>query len=221
LVQRIAIVGAGGHARDVLDVLEACNARAPTWEILGFVVETPWYTPGARVNGYPLLGDFGWIAANPDVGLVVAVGDPPLRRRLALQAAAAGARFCSAVHPAAVTTPRVTIAEGCVVSAGVIMTNNVRLGPHVHVNIGSTLAHDVAVDAWATVSPGARLSGNVHVGEGAYVGTGATIIEKIHVGPWSTVGAGAAVIRDVPANATAVGCPARVVKQREPGWHLA
>lgn len=221
-MKRVAIVGAGGHARDVLDVFEADNARAPAWEILGFVVETAWYEPGRMVNGYPHLGDLDWVGPHArDVEFIVAVGDTALRRRLAARVSAAGGRFCSVVHPAAITTRRVTIAEGCAVSAGVVMTNNVRLGPHVHVNIGSTLAHDVQVDAYATISPGARLSGNVHVCEGAYVGTGATIVEKLTIGAWSTVGAGAAVIRDVPPDATAVGCPARVVKQRQPGWHLA
>jgi serine acetyltransferase len=32
------------------------------------------------------------------------------------------------------------------------------------------------------------------------------------------VGAGAVVIDDVAANTTVVGCPARVVSRRSPGW---
>ena len=51
------------------------------------------------------------------------------------------------------------------------------------------------------------------------MGTGATIIEKIRIGAWSIVGAGSVVIRDVAANVTAVGCPARVVEERPDGWH--
>lgn len=219
-MRKVVIIGAGGHARDVLDVFEACNEAAAAWEVLGFVVETPWFHPDTLVNGYPLLGDLGWLARARDVELVCAVGDTALRRRLAGQALALGGRFCTVVHPSALLTRRVTLGEGCVVSAGVIMTSNVRLGRHVHVNLASTLAHDVEVGDFATISPGAKLSGNVRVGEGAYVGTGATVIEKIEIGPWSTVGAGAAVIRHVPPDATAVGCPARVVKQRDTGWHL-
>jgi sugar O-acyltransferase (sialic acid O-acetyltransferase NeuD family) len=221
-VRKIVIVGAGGHARDVLDVFEACNAAAPRYDVAGFVVESAWYQPGAIVNGYPVLGDFGWLETHrAEVEVVCAVGDTALRRRLAEQAAALGVRFCTVVHPSAQLTARVAMAEGCVVCAGVVMTSNVRLGRHVHVNLASTLAHDVVVEDFATLAPGVRLSGNVHVGEGANVGTGASVIEKIRVGAWSVVGAGAAVIRDVPPDVTAVGCPARVVKRRAPGWQLA
>jgi sugar O-acyltransferase (sialic acid O-acetyltransferase NeuD family) len=221
-VRKIVIIGAGGHARDVLDVFEACNARAPQYEVLGFVVETAYFRPDTLVNGYPVLGDFQWLTEHSrEVELVCAVGDTALRRRLTEQGLSLGARFCNVVHPSALLTPRVSISEGCVVSAGVIMTSRVRLGRHVHVNLASTLAHDVVVDDYATIAPGVRLSGNVHVGEGANVGTGATVIEKIHVGRWSVVGAGATVVREVPANATVVGCPARVIKERSPGWHLS
>lgn len=220
-MRRIVIIGAGGHARDVLDVFEACNARAPEFDVLGFVVEPAWFTPGAIVNGRPVLGPLEWLADHPDVELVCAVGDPALRRRLSLRAMALGARrFASVVHPAAAVARRVTVSEGCVVGAGVVMTSLVRLAPHSQVNIGCTLAHDVAVGEWATVAPGVRLSGNVTVEEGANVGTGATVIEKLTVGRWSVVGAGATVVRDVPANSTAVGVPARVTKQRADGWHL-
>lgn len=220
-MKKIVIIGAGGHARDVLDVFEDCNERSREYEVLGFVVETPYFRPTQLVNDYPVLGDFDWLAKNAsNVELVCGVGDTALRRRLTERAASLGGRFGSVVHPSALLTRRVTISEGCVVSAGVIMTSRVHLGRHVHVNLASTLAHDVAVDAYATIAPGVRLSGNVHVGEGANVGTGATIIEKLEIGAWSTVGAGAAVVRDVPPNATAVGCPARVIKQRAAGWHL-
>jgi sugar O-acyltransferase (sialic acid O-acetyltransferase NeuD family) len=221
-VKKIVILGAGGHARDVLDVFEACNARAPAYDVLGFVVEPAYFRPGIVINDHPLLGDFAWLAQHArEVQLVCAVGDTALRRRLTLQALPLGGRFCTVVHPSAILARRVSLGEGCVVAAGVIMTSLVRLKDHVHVNIACTLAHDVAVDDYATIAPGVRLSGNVHIGEGANVGTGATVIEKIRVGPWSTVGAGAAVIRDVPANATAVGCPARVIKERPAGWQLA
>lgn len=220
--KQIVIIGAGGHARDVLDVFEACNAREPRWEVLGFVVEPAWFQPGVRVNGYPLLGDLDWLSSRArDVELVCAVGDSALRRRLVSEAGARGGRFCSVVHPSVVLTPRVTISEGCVVLAGVVLSSTVRLGRHVHVNVGSTLSHDVAVGDFGTIAPGVRLSGNVEVGEGASVGAGATVIEKLSIGRWSIVGAGATVVRDVPSDVTVVGCPARVVKQRAAGWHLA
>jgi sugar O-acyltransferase (sialic acid O-acetyltransferase NeuD family) len=222
LLVKIVILGAGGHARDVLDVLEACNAASLRYEVLGFVVEKAYARPGVLVNELPILGDFDWLAQHAaEVQVVGAVGNTDLRLRLVGQARMRGARCASAiVHPSAVITRRVKMSEGVVVGAGVTMTSLIELGRHVHVNNACSLAHDVVIGDFATLSPGARISGNVTIGEGAYVGTGATVIEKVKIGAWSTVGAGSAVVSDIPDNTTAVGCPARVIKQRPVGWQL-
>ena len=75
------------------------------------------------------------------------------------------------------------------------------------------------MDNFCNINPGAHLAGNVTVGEGCYIGMGANIIQGISIGPWSIIGAGAVVVRDIPANVTAVGVPAKVIKTREEGWH--
>jgi acetyltransferase-like isoleucine patch superfamily enzyme len=62
------------------------------------------------------------------------------------------------------------------------------------------------------------LSGNVTIGEGCDIGTNACAIQGITIGDWSIIGAGATVIRDLPANVTAVGVPARVIATRPDGW---
>ncbi len=223
MARPIIILGAGGHARDVLDVLEACHADDGRYEPAGFVVDENAGAPGTFVNGLPILGDFTWLAAQSrKFEVVAAVGDTDLRLALLGRALAAGARLAEAVvHPSVVRTRRLELGAGAVVGAGVTLTSLVRLGRNAHVNNGCHLAHDVAVGDHATISPGVCLSGNVTVGQGAYVGTGATVIQKRTIGAWSVVGAGATVIHDVPDNVTVVGVPARVIAERPPGWHLA
>jgi serine O-acetyltransferase len=53
------------------------------------------------------------------------------------------------------------------------------------------------------------------IGDRAYLGVGARVLGGITVGADARVGANAVVIQDVPAGATAVGIPARVLSQRE------
>jgi acetyltransferase EpsM len=48
---------------------------------------------------------------------------------------------------------------------------------------------------------------------------GTHVIQRRSIGSWTVIGAGAAVVHDIPANVTAVGVPARVIKTRKEGWH--
>lgn len=49
------------------------------------------------------------------------------------------------------------------------------------------------------------------IGSGVYIGAGAKVLGKIVIGDGAKIGANAVVLRDVPANCTAVGVPARII----------
>lgn len=219
--KEVVIIGAGGFAREVLDVMEACNSVGDSYDILGYIVESQYAQRGTVINGKQVLGDFDWLAEHAQqVEAVCAVGQPELQLRLIRRAEEAGARFCNVIHPAAMLTRWVQMGTGVVVTAGCILTNNIRLGNHVQVNLDCTIGHDATLGDFATLAPGVHVSGKVTLSTGCYVGTGVNIIDKIHIGEWSIVGAGSTVIRDVPPNTTVVGVPAKVVKTRAPGWQL-
>jgi sugar O-acyltransferase (sialic acid O-acetyltransferase NeuD family) len=220
-MQKVVIVGAGGHGREVLDVFEALNEGTRRYEVLGYIVETGFGTPGELVNGRPILGDFDWLDGHThEVEVICGVGAPELRRRLVQRAAAVGARFCSVVHPSVVRTRWIEVGAGVVIAPGCVLTNQIRIGNHVHVNVGCTIAHDGVLEDFATLAPGVRVCGNVTLEEGCYVGTGANIVERRRIGAWAVVGAGSTIVQDVPPNTTVVGVPGRVVRTREVGWQL-
>ncbi len=102
--------------------------------------------------------------------------------------------------------------------AGVVVQAQATLGRHVIANTGCSIDHDCAVGDYVHLAPGSRLAGGVHLGEGSFLGTKASAIPGINVGEWSIVGAGAVVSRSLPANITAVGAPAKVIKERPTGW---
>jgi sugar O-acyltransferase (sialic acid O-acetyltransferase NeuD family) len=221
MTQSIVIFGAGGHGRELLQLIEDINAQQPgTWSCLGFLVDTAF--AGAReVAGLPVLGDIAWLAAHPEVRVIVAIGPSAARRAVTQRIMAACANgFATLVHPRAWLGARVSIGAGSVVCAGALLTTDIRIGDHVHVNIGSSIAHDARLQDYATLYGGVRITGKVQVGEGAEIGTGAVILPGCGIGDWSIVGAGAVVTGDVPEDATVVGVPARVVKTRPPGWQL-
>lgn len=221
-LQQIAIIGAGGFAREVLDTLESINEKLPTFDILGYIVDAEFAQPGNYVNDKPILGDFSWLEKHSaEVAVVCGVGAPEIRWRLIARAEAIGASFCQGIiHTSAVVTRWMTIGCGSVITAGCVLSNQLQLGSHVHVNPSATVGHDVVIEDYVSLAPGTLISGNVTLKQGCYVGTGAKIIEKRTVGEWSVIGAGAVVIGDVVPNATVVGVPARVIKIRSAGWHL-
>lgn len=215
-MQKFVIIGAGGHAREVLDIVEACKDARQNYEMLGYLVDTRYGLPGTIVNDKPILGDFTWLAQHAsEVQVICGVGDPAVRKRLIVRALDCGARFCNIIHPSAIITRRITIGEGIMIAAGSILTNQIHIGNHVHINLDCTIGHDAVLEDYATLSPGVHISGYVTLGEGCYIGTGANIIDRKTIGAWSIVGAGSAVIMDVPPYSTVVGVPAKVIKTRE------
>lgn len=220
-IEKVVIIGTGGFGREALDVLEAVNQVEARYEILGFITEPGFQQPGTLINEKPVLGYYDWLEENKsEVRAICGVGAPAIRRRLVRQAQKIGVQFFSVVHPRALLTRWVQIGEGSIITAGCILTNNISIGDHVHLNLDATVGHDAVIEDFVTVSPGVHVSGNVRLAQGSFIGTGANLIEGITVGPWSVVGAGGVVVKNIPTNTTAVGNPAKVIKTHQPGWHL-
>lgn len=219
--RKIVLLGAGGFAREVLDIFDACNKVGQEYEVLGYIVESQYGTPGTFVNDKPVLGDFDWFDGHAEeVYAVCAVGAPEVRLHLVKRAKERGVSFCSVIHPNAILTRWVTIGEGVVITAGCILTNQINIGNHVHLNLDCTIGHDVVIDDFVTLAPGVHISGRVMLSTGCYIGTGANIIDNLRIGEWAIVGAGSTIVRHVPANTTVIGVPGKIIKTREAGWHL-
>ncbi|WP_229590673.1 acetyltransferase [Pseudodesulfovibrio sediminis] len=202
----IVIIGSGGHARVVADILLAMDGMNP----LGFVSgDGEAGTPGPL--GLSILGDDGSLDSIEHDGVVVAIGDNALRQRLFEQLCAAGENLVAAVHPSAIIAADVVVGKGCMISAGSIVNTGSRIMDNTILNTGSVVDHDSNVGPHAHIAPNAALAGNVTVAEAALVGIGANVIPGRIIGKRAVVGAGAAVIRDIPEGAVAVGVPARVV----------
>lgn len=220
-MKSVVLIGAGGSARSTLDIIDAVNQDKPQYEVLGYIVDAQYGSPGTMVNDRPILGDFEWLAKNArNVQAICAVGPSHHRYRLVKRAEELGCRFFSIIHPSVIMTRRVALGQGTVVAAGCILTNQIHIGNHVQINLACTIEHDDILEDFTTLSPGVNVSGNVTLETGVFVGTGACIIEKTRIGRWSIIGAGSVVIKDIPENTTVVGNPTRIIKQRQEGWYL-
>ena len=218
MLKPIVIFGAGGFAREVLQVVLDINEKAATWPVIGFVVDSGHSTQ--PVHDLPVVGGIEWLAQHPETHAVIAVGSSAARHRISKAIEANSPNpFATLIHPRAWVGRHVEVGAGTVICAGALITTDISIGKHVHVNIGSTVGHDALLSDFVTLNPGVSISGNVTLAEGVEVGTGSVLIPHAHVGSWSVLGAGAVVTKPLDANVTAVGSPAKVIKVRASGWH--
>ncbi len=205
----VIVLGAGGHAKVLVDTLRRLAA-----EIVALVDAAPG-GPGS-VLGVPVLrGEETVLRRDPEkIRLVNGIGSTGSTRKRAgvyQKFRERGYRFAAVVHPAAVVAGEVTIGEGVQIMAGAVIQPGCSIGADTIVNTGATVDHDCRIGDHVHIAPGATLSGGVVVGDGVHIGAGATVIQGVRLGAGSIVGAGAVVLKDVAAAATVVGVPAKEV----------
>jgi len=206
----IVIIGAGGHGREVYDIVTAINGVEPTFKVIGFIDEGR--SPGemAAPHDVPILGGIDYLRTL-SVSFVPAIGAPEVRRRIVESLPDHDA--VELVHPLASIGSHVNRGSGLVMAAGARITHAVTIGQHVHVNVNATVSHDCQVGNFVTITPGAHLSGAVTLGDEVWIGVGASVIQGVRIGDKAVVGGGAAIISDVPKGVTVVGVPARSIHE--------
>ena len=207
-MRELVIVGAGGHGRETLDIVEAINAVEPTWAFAGFVDDGEVIADRLERRDASLLGTTK-ILADTDPRYVIGIGSPAVRAKLDEQLTAWGRTAATLIHPAATVASDNRISDGVLLAAGARVTTNVTLGRHVHLNVNAVVSHDCVIGNYTTLSPGSLVNGDVQIGTGVFLGTGAIITPGITVGDHAVIGAGAVVVNDVPSGMTVKGVPAR------------
>lgn len=210
----MVIIGAGGHGRVVLDILQASKH----YHIRGFL-DSNKALHGQAVDGVPVLGDVSLLDelhGKGVAGAIVAIGDNSTRKFYASVVANHGLELVNAIHPTASLAHTVTIGSNVVIAAGAMVCAHASVSDSAILNTGCIVEHECSIGQAAHICPGVRLAGHVSVGPVAFVGIGAVVIQGLTVGQAAVVGAGSVVLRDVPPYTTCVGQPARVVKYRPP-----
>lgn len=213
MTRRIIILGAGGHARSVADVV--LHSADGDCALLGF---TDRGEAGRTVIGdIPVLGDddaLAELAARLSlthfiVGVGSVDGKGRLREALFERATGQGLKPFLAVHRQSWVSPEAVLASGTVVMAGACINAGTRIGVNGIVNTGAVIDHDCRIGDHVHIAPGATLSGTIRVGDHSLIGVGATIRQGVAIGAGATVGAGSTVVGDVDDRLTVVGSPAR------------
>lgn len=196
----VVLVGGGGHARSVADVvrrlggivLAVVDPGDPEGWDVDVVSSLDVLAPeAAAVDHVVCLGDNGRRA--------VVLGELEVRGRRVGTVVAGSATFGGSAAVGAQVLEHAHVGPGASLARGAI------------VNTGAVVEHDVQVGECAHVAPGACVLGGATVGAGTLVGAGAIVLPGVRIGPGAVVGAGCVVVRDVAAGQLVRGVPGRVV----------
>ncbi len=199
MTKPIIILGGGGHAKVLIDILHRLNCR-----LLGIV--DPNQPIGSMVAGLNVLGADNVVFdySKTEIELVNGLGSLPkdkgLRAGLFITFNTKGYRFKTLIDPSAFIAADVELNEGVQVMAGVIIQTGTKIAENTIVNSGAIVEHDCCIGQHVHIAPGAVLSGTVDVRDHVHIGTGATIIQGVTIGAGSIIGAGSVVTQNIACN---------------------
>lgn len=186
----IVLVGAGGHCKSCLDVIE----QDGRFQVAGIVDRVAEGAP-REVLGYPILGDddrLGEIRRSVGCALV-AVGQlrsAETRVRIYAHLCELGYQLPAIVSPRAYVSRHALIGAGTIVMHGATVNAAARVGENCILNSHCLVEHDAVLEPHCHLSTGAIVNGQAVVGAGSFVGSGAVVVQGEKVPPGSFVKAG-------------------------------
>ena len=194
------IIGAGGFGREIYWSLNVTERK----DCVFFVDDNYFHGEDKTLP----ISQF-----NPEeYEVVVAIADSNVRQRI-VDSLDKKTKFFTHIHPSAqIHGEDVVIGEGSIICAGVIITTNVKIGKHAHINLITTIGHDCEIGDYFTTAPGVQISGNEKIGDRVYFGTRSCIKQKMTVCSDVIIGMNAGVTKSITEPGTYVGTPAKRIK---------
>lgn len=204
MFKQVVIIGAGGHAKVIADIIEKSGDK-----VYGFLDDSK--EIGKEVIAeYKILGKIEECIhlqeANKQLYFIIAIGNNETRKAIYEKYKL---NYYVAIHPTAVIGMQVHIEEGTAVMANACINSNAVIGKNCIINTGAIIEHDNIIEDYVHVSPNATLCGTVKIGALTHIGAGAIIKNNVNVIGNCVIGAGAVVVRNIEENGTYVGVPAK------------
>ena len=202
--KKLILIGAGGHARSCIDVIEQ-EGKFKITGIVGLESEL-----GLQVNGYEVIAtdkDLSTLISKAQFALIALgqISSPDARVSLYQQVSKAGFDLANVVSPTAYVSPSAQIGNGTIVMHGAIINAGVKVGSNCIINSRALLEHDTQVLDNCHISTGVILNGGVLVEEGCFIGSGTIVKEAVSIGERSVVGMGSLVRSSLSANSRFLG----------------
>lgn len=198
-MDEIILIGAGGHARSCIDVIETTKK----YKIAGLVEKNN--SNFKESLDYPIIGtddDLKKIRKKYNCALVTIgqIKSPKKRIRLFSVLKDLNYRLPIIISPYAYVSEHSTIGEGTILMHNSIINANAIIGENCIINNKALIEHDVSVGSHCHISTGAIINGNVNVGNESFIGSGVITKETISIGSNCIIGAGKVLKKDINSN---------------------
>ena len=216
-MENILILGAGGHAKVIVDIVDLEGK----YNLVGIIDQN--LAEKKPLLGYPLLGkeeDLPKLIKEHAIkGIIIAIGDNFIRSKAATRIKENYPKlsFPSFIHPKTAIAKDTKVGEGTVIMAGVSVNPGSTLGNFCILNTNSILDHDSSMGDFSSLAPGVTVGGDCIIGSYSAIGIGATILHGIQIGEHSVIGAAALVNKRIPPYTVAYGLPAKEIRARKKG----
>lgn len=190
-MEKIVIVGMGGHALNVIETIERCGL----YRIAGY---TDFHVGTARP-------DLTWLGTDDEletlfqngcknaVVTVGQIGPDKIRHKLYDRCRKIGYCMPAIIDDTAVVAASARISDGCYIGKTAVVNSGAAIGKMSIINNGAIIEHGNTIGEYCHVAVHATLCGDVTVGENTFIGASATIIQGVSVGRDCIIGAGSLV----------------------------
>lgn len=183
------LIGAGGHARACIDVIERQNQH----QIIG-LVGLPEEIHSQHL-GYEVIATddaLAQLAKSTTYALITTgqIQTAKLRKHLYQLATQCGFQMPVIISPTAHVSRHATVGAGSIVMHGAVVNAGAKVGSNCIINSRALLEHDTTVEEHCHIATGAILNGGVSVGAGSFIGSGCVIKEGLSIGKDCLVGIG-------------------------------
>ncbi len=209
----LAIYGASGLGRELLELSKIINKRTHCWESIFFIDDgdVPDTICDCKVYKYCEAKDI----YNDDLEIVIGIGEPSIREKLFYKIKNDGIKSATLIHPDVYIPSTTVIGKGTVIQYGCFISTNVIIGDCVLIQAMCAIGHDSKLEEGSIYSSFTCIAGGVKVGRYTYIGINTSVMELINIGDYSILGMGSVVFRDIPSEMIAMGNPARPMKKNE------
>jgi sugar O-acyltransferase (sialic acid O-acetyltransferase NeuD family) len=202
--EKIVILGAGGHAKSCVELLE----QHGLYEIIGLVGTIDQL--GIKISGYEVIGtddDLYELSQEIEVAVngIGGIGSQQLRRDITDKAKSNGFRIPTIISPHAIISKNAWVGEGTMVFHGAIINSGAKVEENCIINTGAIIEHDVLIKPYCHISTGVTVNGNVTIGDSSFIGSGAVIRENTKIGNNCLIGMGITVRKNIPTGTKFLG----------------